>query len=119
MYIVSMQNVIAIATPPLQPAVSSYNQALLSWATEMLCTRWGEFRLPIPVDMQSPHLSLIHLPSCLGPPTREKRLELMMSLLRRHKVVTTVEIVDGGFWCRYGQLISLYNDVLFILRVFS
>ena len=84
----------------LQPAVSSYNQTLISWATEMLCSRWGEYRLPIPLDMRSPYLSLIHLPDCLGPPTVERKEELQELLFRKYKVMTVVDVVDGEMWCR-------------------
>ena len=58
--------------------------------------------------MQSPHLSLIHLPSCLGPPTVETREYLMSSLFKRYNVVASMEVVDGDLWCRYGKLIRMY-----------
>ena len=90
-----------------QPAISSYNCGLLAWATELLCQRWGTDPLPIPADMKAPFLSLVRLPECLGPPTRERKYEIEGHIFYKYDMQTVVALVDGQMWCRQAH--KLYS----------
>ncbi len=87
----------------LQPAVSAYNQRLLGWATELLCQRWGVKPLPIPVDMQSPFLSVVgplNVPPSIAEPTVRGKEGLMERLALEYNVCAVVDVIDGQLWCR-------------------
>lgn len=78
----------------LQSAISSYNTALLSWATDMLCQRLSLSPLPIPAEMCAPFMSVMLLPDCLGPATPENEKDLMERLFHKYNVQTVFCVID-------------------------
>ena len=84
----------------LQEAVTEYNTSLISWATDMLCEHLSLSPLPVPPEMRAPFMSLVVLPSCLGPATPDNELRLVEKIFHKYGVQTVICVVDGRLCCR-------------------
>ena len=80
--------------------MTEYNCSLLSWATDMLCTRLSLSPLPVPPEMKAPFMSLFLLPPSLGPATTENEQALKEGIFHKYNVQTNICVVDNKLCCR-------------------
>lgn len=80
----------------------------------MLCQRLSVPPLPVPPDMKAPFMSLVILPVCLGPATKENEDRLREKLFHDYGVQTNTCVVDGRLCCRllFAILFKFRNKVV-------
>jgi len=91
-------------------SLTSYNNALISWASSMLADKWKTEILPVPVRMRAPFLAVIRLPNAISAyygATDQGAEKVMQDLYKRFKMVVYVVTIQGCLWCRISA--QVYN----------